>query len=351
MTGAVFDLKTSAERSEGGVTLLSAFGHSVWISRSAMTAWPTEGPFLQFFCVCAVLILMDQHAEYVLIQQEHFGPGHFVTSLVFLIATAWLWLLLFMFAVRWLTDRGYIRYALFTFCTVPLAFILFFVSAAITHPFIPDLEPLPIFSSTRVTDITLLLCMELIFIRFVAPGLASVKAGLEARDRAMFVQDSLEPEVPFPPASTFSGGGVAQVSPRLGSIATADGLDAVAEAPVLDVAGKEISLSDLILIRSEDHYLRIYHSSGETLIRGALRDLEDSGVGLGMRINRSTWILFSAILEVENGKDGMFLTTGLNRREKVAESRRIAFAQTYSHYQKHGVGAPPTAFDDTMSSA
>ena len=93
----------------------------------------------------------------------------------------------------------------------------------------------------------------------------------------------------------------------------------------LRIGAEAIPLHALHYIRAEDHYLRIVTAGRRHLLRGRLADAEAQlDPAQGIRINRSAWIAFDAIRDLQE-TDGT-LTLGLpdGRTERVAQSRRIA---------------------------
>ncbi|MEM8577849.1 MAG: LytTR family DNA-binding domain-containing protein [Pseudomonadota bacterium] len=75
---------------------------------------------------------------------------------------------------------------------------------------------------------------------------------------------------------------------------------------------------DLILLRSEDHYLHVETAHGHAMIRGRLQEASEALEGHGMRIHRSMWVAHRALdrLRRQNGlpvlvlKDGRALHMG-----------------------------------------
>ncbi|MEL7100225.1 MAG: LytTR family DNA-binding domain-containing protein [Pseudomonadota bacterium] len=82
---------------------------------------------------------------------------------------------------------------------------------------------------------------------------------------------------------------------------------------------------DLVLLRAEDHYLRVETSRGDAMIRGRLQDATDALSGHGLRIHRSWWVARDAIahLRSDNGapvvvlRDGRTLPVGRTYRKAV----------------------------------
>jgi hypothetical protein len=96
--------------------------------------------------------------------------------------------------------------------------------------------------------------------------------------------------------------------------------------------GTEIfTLTDILMIRIEDHYLSITTRSGKSMQRAKLGGIEALHKGdIGIQINRSVWVAFSAIREVHPEKNGQILLLLSNGQEElVAKPRVHAFRQAY----------------------
>lgn len=80
---------------------------------------------------------------------------------------------------------------------------------------------------------------------------------------------------------------------------------------------------DVLCMRTEDHYLRVYTSQGEALILMRMSDAEASlGQSAGRRVHRSWWVARSAVRAsvIEDKTTRLILTNGLT--VPVSRSRR-----------------------------
>lgn len=100
---------------------------------------------------------------------------------------------------------------------------------------------------------------------------------------------------------------------------------------LLRVGTKQIDIEDILMVRTEDHYLGIVTRSGKTLQRAKLSDLPELHASrLGMQINRSVWVAFAAIREMtENDRGQITLKLVTGDEEVVAKPRVFAFRQFY----------------------
>lgn len=97
---------------------------------------------------------------------------------------------------------------------------------------------------------------------------------------------------------------------------------------------------EILALKAEDHYLRVYTAKGDTLVhyrfRDALHDLKELD---GLQVHRSYWVRRSAIAQrfTENQKHFLRLSTNL----KVSVSRSyLAMLDSLSHKAERVVGRP-----------
>lgn len=97
------------------------------------------------------------------------------------------------------------------------------------------------------------------------------------------------------------------------------------------IGSQTYCLTDILLIRIEDHYLSVTTRSGKTMERAKLGSIDELHNGtLGIQINRSVWVAFWAIREVQPAQNGQILLTLTNGDEEfVAKPRVFAFRQAY----------------------
>ena len=93
-------------------------------------------------------------------------------------------------------------------------------------------------------------------------------------------------------------------------------------------------LKEIQVIRIEDHYLNITTTSGRSMQRAKLSLIEKLHAGsLGIQINRSIWVAFSAIKDVQPAKNGQILLFLINGDEElVAKPRVYAFRHAYRSF-------------------
>lgn len=110
--------------------------------------------------------------------------------------------------------------------------------------------------------------------------------------------------------------------------------------PEIRIAERSFAVEDILWIRTEDHYLNVVTPKGRSLLRAKLSDLQALQDGtIGLQVNRSQWVAFSAIAEVREEAGGQLvlrLVTGDDA--SVARSRRIMFKQMHQAWRQRRAG-------------
>ena len=147
-----------------------------------------------------------------------------------------------------------------------------------------------------------------------APATHKVQVTRRSEDAASLAEDTPdgdEADAPAPATAPI---------PKIGPVHT-----------LLRVGTKQIDMEEILMVRTEDHYLGIVTRSGKTLQRAKLSDLPELHASrLGMQINRSVWVAFAAIREmIENDRGQITLKLVTGDEEVVAKPRVFAFRQFY----------------------
>lgn len=102
--------------------------------------------------------------------------------------------------------------------------------------------------------------------------------------------------------------------------------------PTVQIADKVFALSDLLSIRTEDHYLNVISRNGHSMLRAKLSAITPLHDGRhGVQINRSHWVSFTAIERISedsNGQITLHLVGGDSAT--VSRTRRLMFLQLYN---------------------
>lgn len=106
------------------------------------------------------------------------------------------------------------------------------------------------------------------------------------------------------------------------------------EMKPLRLGNRNFDVEKIVSIRSEDHYLSVTTTTGETLVRAKLSDAVASlDVTLGMQVNRSSWIAFSSIHSIVRAENNRLEVTLKNEDTlSVPKTRKHAFEHAFRAY-------------------
>lgn len=242
---------------------------------------------------------------------------------------ALVWYGLITALLRILRRHGGLQVVYTPFVTVSLLLVLSLAFHLVAH-LSQGTMPAPDWSADMARHIVLLLIVDVAFSQFVAPLHPLLRPAAAETAR------------PAPPAATAPAPSPPQPQPQPAPPAPAVAEDAApdaapdpaplvapepAEIGRVRIGNETFAAEDLHYIRSEDHYLRIVTGRRRMLTRGRLTDaIAQLDIRQGIQVNRSTWIAFAAIQDVQDdGRGNLSLLLLDGESERVAQSRRIAF--------------------------
>lgn len=286
--------------------------------------------FLKFIvAACMLYGLLDQNKELSRL------TGWLIWGQV--VAVILLWLVIGGNIVRQLARRGVIRLVWTPVLLLPLVLLL--EAMVQTTYFFTGLPPKP--WGTTVADLARVMAIILLF--DFLHGQYVVARHPYARLQTPLLGADGEwpkpaPEAPAP--SEWPGtANPPMVRDETSAIAQppAPSVSADVEVPAMSrlgsvrIGSETFALSDILMIRIEDHYLSVATRTGRSLQRAKLAAIQELHQGdLGIQINRSVWVAFRAIHEVQATKNGQILLVLVNGDEEfVAKPRVHAFRQTY----------------------
>lgn len=192
-------------------------------------------------------------------------------------------------------------------------------------------DPVPDMAESVVLNIAVFLVFDILHGHFVVPvhphgtafsALPPQTSGQAPSHKVHVTRRAEEPSETAAAAVAESAPAPAPAAgiPKIGPVTT-----------VLRVGNKQLDLEDILMVRTEDHYLGIVTRTGKTLQRAKLSDLPELHASrLGMQINRSVWVAFAAISEMtENDRGQITLKLVTGDEEVVAKPRVFAFRQFY----------------------
>jgi hypothetical protein len=94
--------------------------------------------------------------------------------------------------------------------------------------------------------------------------------------------------------------------------------------PMIELAGEKIRIADLLVIKAEDHYVRIHQRSRSHLLRGRFSDVIASvPPGTGIALNRSVWVAVAGVRMLHRTQDHRIMVMAMDDElHPVARARK-----------------------------
>lgn len=268
-----------------------------------------------------------------------------------------IWVLTFMMCMIWLlVSSTCIKYLLFRRQIVEIhTLIVILPMIVIGQSIMRGMDYLETgqFASLGLADMVSILktvfvaiCFDIIHGRYVAPfNQAVVTPNLISNDS---VSNRSQEEKLFgksqPPISSFLGNGdpvrangnlqesqSKTTNSRTPAEASENVHGKITSGHPVQIGAKNFVMGSIRMIRSEEHYLRVYTDEETVLIRGKLSEAEAKlDPSLGMQINRSIWIAYRSIAALEtNSRGRLEVITDQNDIISVPNSRKIALTKNF----------------------
>lgn len=297
--------------------------------------------FMTFFVLCVILYatLMQPSEETSLPipAQMILWGGLIMSSLVWLFGSIWLSIYAF--------DRGLLKAIYTPLILLPLVLINSTLAEFVLSVFNQGFQGS---YGSRVESIVqntiILVTFDIMHERFVVPqhprfvssSSAIVSVG-NLSEPIHTVERRVTTSPPTPVANTGTPTTVAPI-PQAGSqpsaVFAAD--SSRPEHPkYINIARERIEACAILWIKSEDHYLNIQLKNRSLMLRGKLRTTVDElGDELGIQINRSAWVAYSAIRTVDEQTNGnVDVCLEDESIHRVASTRRLIFNQNYDRFK------------------
>ena len=295
--------------------------------------------FMTYFVLCVLLyaMLVQPSAEMNLPRVAEF----LLWSA--LLMSSLLWLVLSISLNVYAVDRGYVSVIFTPFILLPLIAINVYTSGFIIRQFGTGLasvygsEAEIIFRNTVV-----FICFDIIHSRFVAPQHPSYVRPDQPGGLTMNRPGpGADPTSPDPSMVGYSKTMMVQANPVSTGGRNGDREDepenaSLPEKPRSVEIGKEVFDAHSVLwMKSEDHYLNVQLARKTKMIRGKFRDAVDAlGEDLGVQINRSVWVAYSAIRKIEEPSNGTFAVSVSDGTSfRVASTRGIMVQRGFEQYR------------------
>lgn len=233
-------------------------------------------------------------------------------------ATVIVWYVGALRVTHWLLTKGWIKTVFTPLIILPslplLQFLTYGVSVSLHDTYIPSADVI----RTAIKDVFVLALFDMAFGSFVAPQHPAFICDHGNRTSGAPDADTgPSPRAILPTKPVAARGEVSFDAPSP---------DADANT-IVTIAGARFDRKDLVLLRSEDHYLQVVTQDRRVMLRGELgKVVETLDETIGFRINRSVWIAFSAIAEVHQ-EAGRQIEIRLKNGDlyQVSKYRRVAF--------------------------
>jgi LytTr DNA-binding domain len=288
-----------------------ADGRRYWMVATSVSDFLLNTVFLKYFLCCLLIYgLLDGSLAVEAARQVGYATA-VLWALVGAVTLVWFAVALGVLGFLW--RRGYVRVIYTPFITL----VLYVVTAGATHLILdrlgsPHAADLTVWVNGLVRDMIVILVLDVMFGSYVAPMHPAFLARLSEDAPELASQRSApQPAEALPAAPPSTTEAEAPEAPDI----------------AVRIGTEDVMQGELVYIRAEDHYLRVVTNRRRILTRGRLSDaLSQLDFRLGIQVNRSTWVAFSAIEEIgEDAKGIQTLTLTGGETERVAQSRRIAF--------------------------
>lgn len=296
------------------VTVTSAFGTTFRVSVESAAEYLLHPVFLRFAMIClCIRALLDQGDDIRLLQ------GWQVAVLWLLVALGSVAVLMATIGVlQVLSQSGAGRRIYTPLLFLPLVVAGEYMTQGVIGIFRAGFEkPFDAALIDMARDLLVLAMFDAFHALYVAPVHPLARGEAEGDGRAAAelrgVRTEAEPVV--------AAAEVAEVAAER----------AVQGPEIVRIADRAFPLTDLLSIRTEDHYLSVAARTGRSMLRAKLSDIGALHDGRhGVQINRSQWVAFAAIREMREERGGQIvldLETGDSAT--VARSRRLVFLQLW----------------------
>ena len=308
-------------------------GHRYWHTNAQGAADYLFNPvFMTFFILCVILYatLMQPSEETSLpvMAQIILWGGLIMTSLVWLALSAWLSVYAF--------DRGIVKAIYTPFILIPLVINNTVLGEFILGVFNESFQgSYGSIAENIIQNVIILAAFDVMHERFVAPQHPKY---VQRRSGNVPAEDMVRPTEPDEPSKTPvpAATDAGEVLKKDLPVQVSSSDAAVPEVEnFITISNERIETSELLWVRSEDHYLSVHMVSQNLMVRGKLRTVvTELGDDLGAQINRSAWVAFSAIRTMDEQANGVIeVHLEDDTVHRVANSRRLFFKQNYERFK------------------
>lgn len=134
----------------------------------------------------------------------------------------------------------------------------------------------------------------------------------------------VNPAVSALPEQAESAGGALPRAQAAPEIAPEIASEIAPPEPAIELAGEKIRIADLLVIKAEDHYVRIHQRTRSHLLRGRFSDVIDAmPPGTGIALNRSVWVAVAGVRMLHRTQDHRIMVMAMDDQlHPVARARK-----------------------------
>jgi hypothetical protein len=328
--------------------LIFADGTTVWTRGGPAADHVFHPVMLKYVLICVLIYALLQHRDV------------FETMAIWQISIYWLlvtvvstvWLFLAASVGNRLLRRQAIRFIFTPLISLPLIMVnetLFqvYLVWALGHPF----GGISSFAPYITRDFIVILLFDIQYGTFVAPHHPAYRVSDPKLDTSIATPVRVEPlaeawRAPVTPPQpepegdigTGSGAGEAPTAEAPAPLAAPPGKavepvaapgegalpEPAAAEQMIELAGERMRVADLLVIKAEDHYVRIHQRGRSLLLRGRFSDVVAAvPPGTGIVLNRSVWVAVGGVRTLHRTQDHRIMVLAMDEQmHPVARARK-----------------------------
>jgi hypothetical protein len=328
--------------------LIFADGTTVWTRGGPAADHVFHPVMLKYVLICVLIYALLQHRDV------------FETMAIWQISIYWLlvtvvstvWLFLAASVGNRLLRRQAIRFIFTPLISLPLIMVnetLFqvYLVWALGHPF----GGISSFAPYITRDFIVILLFDIQYGTFVAPHHPAYRVSDPKLDTSIATPVRVEPlaeawRAPVTPPQpepegdigTGSGAGEAPTAEAPAPLAAPPGKavapvaapgegalpEPAAAEQMIELAGERMRVADLLVIKAEDHYVRIHQRGRSLLLRGRFSDVVVAvPPGTGIVLNRSVWVAVGGVRTLHRTQDHRLMVLAMDEQmHPVARARK-----------------------------
>lgn len=322
-----------------------ADGSVMWLRTDSVSEIVLNPVFLKFLALCVLLGgLLDRGGTDVAL----IAPTQVLLLWLVLGFEAFIWFFVVAKGIRALSLRGMIDSVYSPLLTLPMLLVTetstMVIIGSMRDTFEANFEVL---FNAVLRDVVVLVVFDILFSSYVVhrhPAFSPVPVNIRTREKAKtstVLKESLEVSNDFDSEISLD----MKPSPLDAcEISEMRSINVESENATMEIKAlkrKEVRVgshildqSEIVLLRSEDHYVTIVTTKRKLLARAKLSNvISNLESHFGVQISRSCWVSFKGVKCFENTKQGSYLVLKDGSREKIASLRAHAVKAALALHQ------------------